>query len=126
MRFDLVTIFPAMFDAIARHGITGRALEAGLWTMHCWNPRDFTSDAYRRVDDRPYGGGPGMVMMAEPLAAAIAAAAAAQRGQTGAPAPGGASLAARRAARHTPVSNVSPPRHRSRWWRAATRRSTSA
>ncbi|MCL4746093.1 MAG: tRNA (guanosine(37)-N1)-methyltransferase TrmD [Burkholderiaceae bacterium] len=83
MRFDLVTIFPGMFDALARHGITGRALEAGLWTMHCWNPRDFTSDAYRRVDDRPYGGGPGMVMLAEPLAAAIAAAAAAQREEAG-------------------------------------------
>ena len=74
MRIDVVSIFPAMFAAISEHGITARALERGLWSLECWNPRDFTHDAYRRVDDRPYGGGPGMVMLAEPLAAAIAAA----------------------------------------------------
>ncbi len=84
MRFDLITIFPGMFDAVARNGVTGRALERGLWSMHCWNPRDFTTDPYRRVDDRPYGGGPGMVMLAEPLVAAVAAVAAVQRHELGA------------------------------------------
>ncbi len=73
MRFDVLTLFPPMFDAITRQGITARALERGLWALRCWNPRDFAVDAYRTVDDRPYGGGPGMVMMAEPLAAALAA-----------------------------------------------------
>ncbi|MCD6673333.1 MAG: tRNA (guanosine(37)-N1)-methyltransferase TrmD [Burkholderiaceae bacterium] len=77
MRFDAITLFPAMFDAITRFGITSRAHERGLWSLACWNPRDFASDAYRSVDDRPYGGGPGMVMLAQPLAAAIDAARAA-------------------------------------------------
>ena len=71
MRFDVVTLFPAMFAAITEQGITRRAYELGLWSLRAWNPRDFTSDAHRTVDDRPYGGGPGMVMMAEPLALAI-------------------------------------------------------
>lgn len=71
MRFDVVTLFPAMFAAITEQGITRRAYELGLWSLKEWNPRDFTSDAHRTVDDRPYGGGPGMVMMAEPLALAI-------------------------------------------------------
>ena len=71
MRFDVVTLFPAMFAAITEHGITRRAFELGLWSLATWNPRDFTSDAHRTVDDRPYGGGPGMVMMAEPLALAL-------------------------------------------------------
>lgn len=79
MRIDVVSLFPAMFAAIREHGITARAHERGLWCLERWNPRDFTHDAYRRVDDRPYGGGPGMVMLAEPLAAAIAAATEAQR-----------------------------------------------
>ena len=57
------------------YGVTGRALERGLWQLGVWNPRDFTTDVYRTVDDRPYGGGPGMVMLAEPLAQALAAAA---------------------------------------------------
>ncbi|HEY0879033.1 MAG TPA: tRNA (guanosine(37)-N1)-methyltransferase TrmD [Zeimonas sp.] len=74
MRFDAITLFPPMFDAITRFGITSRAHERGLWSLACWNPRDFAQDAYRSVDDRPYGGGPGMVMLAEPLAAAIRAA----------------------------------------------------
>lgn len=74
MRFDVITLFPAMFAAVVEHGITRRAREQGLWTLASWNPRDFTSDAHRTVDDRPYGGGPGMVMMAEPLAQAVAAA----------------------------------------------------
>jgi len=74
MRFDVVTLFPEMFGAITGSGITRRALEEGRWSLQTWNPRDFTSDNYRTVDDRPYGGGPGMVMLAEPLEAAIAAA----------------------------------------------------
>jgi tRNA (guanine37-N1)-methyltransferase len=74
MKFDVITIFPEMFEAIARHGITRRALEDGIFELKTWDPRGFTSDNYRRVDDRPYGGGPGMVMMAEPLQAAIRAA----------------------------------------------------
>jgi len=72
--YDVVTIFPEMLEAVAHHGITRRALEDGLFGLKTWDPRDFTVDAYRRIDDRPYGGGPGMVMMAEPLEAAIAAA----------------------------------------------------
>ena len=77
--FDVITIFPEMLEAVARHGITRRALEDGLFGLKTWDPRDFTADAYRRVDDRPYGGGPGMVMMAEPLEAAIGAAKRRQR-----------------------------------------------
>jgi tRNA (guanine-N1)-methyltransferase len=73
-RFDVVTLFPPMFEALTRHGITRRAAEEGLYSLHLWNPRDFTTDNYRTVDDRPYGGGPGMVMLAEPLDKAIAAA----------------------------------------------------
>lgn len=72
MQIDVVTLFPAMFEAITQSGITARALQRGLWSLVCRNPRDFTTDAWRTVDDRPYGGGPGMVMLAEPLAAAIA------------------------------------------------------
>jgi tRNA (guanine37-N1)-methyltransferase len=67
IRFDVVTLFPEMFVAVTGSGITSRALEAGLWSLTTWNPRDFTADNYRTVDDRPYGGGPGMVMLAEPL-----------------------------------------------------------
>jgi tRNA (guanine37-N1)-methyltransferase len=67
MRFDVVTLFPAMLAALTEHGITSRALQARLWELRTWNPRDFTTDNYRTVDDRPYGGGPGMVMLAEPL-----------------------------------------------------------
>jgi tRNA (guanine37-N1)-methyltransferase len=74
MRFDVVTLFPEMFDAVTRSGITRRALEEGRWAFAPWNPRDFTHDNYRTVDDRPYGGGPGMVMLAEPLAATVRAA----------------------------------------------------
>jgi tRNA (guanine37-N1)-methyltransferase len=78
-RIDVVTLFPAMVAEAAKVGVTGRAVERGLWALRCWNPRDFATDAYRTVDDRPYGGGPGMVMMAGPLAAAIGAAREAQR-----------------------------------------------
>src|SRR5687767_1425493 len=67
IRFDVVTLFPEMFSAITGSGITSRALEAGLYSLTTWNPRDFTADRYRTVDDRPYGGGPGMVMLAEPI-----------------------------------------------------------
>lgn len=74
LSFDVVTLFPEMFVAVTQSGITRRALERGLWQLDCWNPRDFTEDNYCTVDDRPYGGGPGMVMMAQPLEQAIAAA----------------------------------------------------
>jgi tRNA (guanine37-N1)-methyltransferase len=80
MHFDVITIFPAMFEAVSRHGITRRALEEGGFDLKLWDPRDFTTDNYRRVDDRPYGGGPGMVMMAEPLLACVEAARRRQRG----------------------------------------------
>lgn len=73
MRFDVVTLFPPMFNAVAEHGITHRALADGLWSLHTWNPRDFVHDPHRTVDDRPFGGGPGMVMMAQPLADAVTA-----------------------------------------------------
>ena len=81
IRFDCVTLFPEMFAAVTDWGVTRRALEQGLWSIGLWNPRDFTSDAYRTVDDRPYGGGPGMVMLAEPLEKAVAAAKAAVEGE---------------------------------------------
>ena len=71
IRFDVVTLFPEMFAALTGSGITSRALEAGLYSLTTWNPRDFAADRYRTVDERPYGGGPGMVMMAEPLERAL-------------------------------------------------------
>lgn len=74
MIFDVITLFPQMFDALTQYGITRRAAERGQYELRTWNPRDFTDDNYRTIDDRPYGGGPGMVMLAEPLAGAIAAA----------------------------------------------------
>ncbi|HET7729222.1 MAG TPA: tRNA (guanosine(37)-N1)-methyltransferase TrmD [Usitatibacter sp.] len=79
MRFDVITLFPAMFEALTLHGITRRALEEKRFELHTWDPRDFTTDNYRRVDDRPYGGGPGMVMLPDPLQASIDAATARQR-----------------------------------------------
>jgi tRNA (guanine37-N1)-methyltransferase len=81
IRFDCVTLFPEMFAALTDWGVTRRALEQELWSLALWNPRDFTTDNYRTVDDRPYGGGPGMVMLAEPLEKAIAAAKAAAEGE---------------------------------------------
>jgi tRNA (guanine37-N1)-methyltransferase len=81
IRFDVVTLFPEMFAAVTASGITRKALEAGLWRLYTWNPRDFTTDNYRTVDDRPYGGGPGMVMLAEPLEKALDAAQAAGGGK---------------------------------------------
>jgi tRNA (guanine37-N1)-methyltransferase len=71
IRFDVVTLFPEMFAAVTASGISSRALGAGLWSLKTWNPRDFTTDNYRTVDDRPYGGGPGMLMLAEPLEKAL-------------------------------------------------------
>lgn len=70
----VVTLFPEMFDAITQYGVTGRAVKQGIMQLHCWNPRDFTTDKHRTVDDRPYGGGPGMLMMVQPLTEAIRAA----------------------------------------------------
>ena len=71
MRFDVITLFPGLFDALLDFGISGRALDRGLFRFKAWNPRDFATDNYRTVDDRPYGGGPGMVMLAEPLDATM-------------------------------------------------------
>lgn len=73
-QFDVITLFPGMLDAVTHWGITGRARERRCYELVAWNPRDFAGDAYRTVDDRPYGGGPGMVMLAAPLEKAIAAA----------------------------------------------------
>ena len=80
IRFDCISLFPEMFTAVAEHGITRRARELGIWSLELWNPRQFVTDNYRTVDDRPYGGGPGMVMLAEPLSQAVAAAKAAAPG----------------------------------------------
>ena len=77
MRIDVVTLFPEFVQQSAALGVIGRAQTRGLLELGTWNPRDFASDAYRRVDERPYGGGPGMVMLIEPLRAALAAAQAA-------------------------------------------------
>lgn len=74
MRFDVVTLFPDMIRHGVSHGVTGRALERGIVDLKLWNPRDYALDARRTVDDRPYGGGPGMVMKTEPLRDAIQAA----------------------------------------------------
>lgn len=73
MRFDIITIFPDIFE-ILKAGIVGRAIDQRLIEIHCWNPRDFTTDPGKRIDDRPYGGGPGMVMEYQPLHEAILAA----------------------------------------------------
>ena len=73
MRFDVVTLFPEMFPALTQWGITGRACEQGLASVNLWNPRDYCSDPRKTVDDRAYGGGPGMVMMAKPLEDTISA-----------------------------------------------------
>ena len=74
MQFDVVSLFPEMFAALTQSGVTRRAFEQQRWGLAIWNPRDFTQDRHRTVDDRPYGGGPGMVMLAKPLEAAINAA----------------------------------------------------
>jgi len=72
--FDVVTLFPEMFEAVTESGVTGRARERRLFELVLWNPRSFAANSYRTVDDRPYGGGPGMVMMVEPLEKALKAA----------------------------------------------------
>lgn len=74
MWIGLVSLFPEMFKAITEYGVTGRAVKQNLLQVRCWNPRDFTTDKHKTVDDRPYGGGPGMLMMVQPLREAIQAA----------------------------------------------------
>lgn len=76
---DVITLFPEMFDAITQYGVTGKANRNNIFNLNAWNPRDFTSNNYRTVDDSPYGGGPGMVMMAQPLEDAILQAKARQK-----------------------------------------------
>ncbi|MFC5462511.1 tRNA (guanosine(37)-N1)-methyltransferase TrmD [Massilia niabensis] len=78
MQFDVVSLFPEMFAALTQSGVTRRAFEQERWGLTLWNPRDFTTDRHRTVDDRPYGGGPGMVMLARPLEATVNAAKARQ------------------------------------------------
>jgi tRNA (guanine37-N1)-methyltransferase len=79
VRIEVVTLFPDMVRGAAGYGVMGRALERGIWSLECRDPRDFATDSYRTVDDRPYGGGPGMVMRAEPLTKALGAARQAMR-----------------------------------------------
>ena len=67
MRFDVITLLPELVESVAKVGVTGRAADRKLMQLHCWNPRDYTEDVHRTVDDRPYGGGPGMVMKADCL-----------------------------------------------------------
>ena len=74
MWIGVISLFPDMFRAITDFGVTGRAVKRGLLDIHCWNPRDYAHDKHRTVDDRPYGGGPGMLMMVQPLRDAIQAA----------------------------------------------------
>jgi tRNA (guanine37-N1)-methyltransferase len=76
MRYDVITLFPELFAPFLTHGVTRRAFEAGQVDVRLWPLRDFADGNYRRVDDRPFGGGPGMVMLAEPLERALAAASA--------------------------------------------------
>ncbi|MDZ7736062.1 MAG: tRNA (guanosine(37)-N1)-methyltransferase TrmD [Gammaproteobacteria bacterium] len=77
MKIGVVTLFPEMFAAVTDYGVTGRAVKKGLMSLECWNPRDYTQDRHQSVDDKPYGGGPGMVMLVQPLRDAIRAARAA-------------------------------------------------
>ena len=74
MWLGVISLFPEMFDAITQQGVIGRAIKSGLIEFNCWNPRDFAYDKHKTVDDRPYGGGPGMLMMVQPLTDAIHAA----------------------------------------------------
>ncbi|MBL4572211.1 MAG: tRNA (guanosine(37)-N1)-methyltransferase TrmD [Gammaproteobacteria bacterium] len=74
MQLGIVTLFPAMFAAVTEYGISGRAVRSGLMNLELFNPRDYTTDKHRSVDDKPFGGGPGMLMKTEPLMASIAAA----------------------------------------------------
>ncbi|MFT5482332.1 MAG: tRNA (guanine37-N1)-methyltransferase [Halieaceae bacterium] len=83
MRIDVVTLFPEMITAVLEQGVVSRAVERKIISVHGWNPRDYTTDKHRTVDDKPYGGGPGMLMKVEPLTAAIDAAKAAASVATG-------------------------------------------
>lgn len=74
MHFHVITLFPEMVEQMCDYGVLGRAVKRGIIKLSCWNPRDFTQDRHRTVDDRPYGGGPGMLMKVQPLAEAIMAA----------------------------------------------------
>lgn len=74
LKLAVVSLFPEMFEAVTKYGVTGRAVKQGLVAVECWNPRDFTHDRHNTVDDRPYGGGPGMLMKIQPLRDAIGAA----------------------------------------------------
>ena len=74
MRFDVITLFPELFTAVSDSGVTGRAHRQGIWSLNTWNPRNYTTDVHHTVDDRPYGGGPGMVMLSQPLESALMAA----------------------------------------------------
>lgn len=74
MNIHIVSLFPEFAQQVARYGVTGRAVERGRLALQCWNPRDYAQDVHRTVDDRPYGGGPGMVMQIEPTRSAVAAA----------------------------------------------------
>ena len=73
MQVDIVTLFPEMFSALTEYGVTGRAVRQNLVKLACWNPRNYAGDRHRTVDDRPFGGGPGMLMKTEPLLACLAA-----------------------------------------------------
>jgi tRNA (guanine37-N1)-methyltransferase len=92
MRIDVITLFPDFIESCVRIGVVGRARERGLLEIATWNPRDFASDNYRSADDRCYGGGPGMVMMVDPLRAALASVRAASGSETGAGAEAGAKV----------------------------------
>ncbi|MGR5149919.1 tRNA (guanosine(37)-N1)-methyltransferase TrmD [Photobacterium alginatilyticum] len=81
MKVGIISLFPDMFNAITNFGVTGQAVKKGLLSVETWNPRDFTHDKHRTVDDRPYGGGPGMLMMVQPLRDAIHAAKQSAEGQ---------------------------------------------
>jgi tRNA (guanine37-N1)-methyltransferase len=83
MQVGIVTLFPGMFSALSEYGITGRAVRNGLLQLRYWNPRDYATDRHRTVDDRPYGGGPGMLMKTGPVSAAIRAARTAEAAGTG-------------------------------------------
>lgn len=87
LRFDILTLFSSYFEPLRQAGVTRRAFDSGQMAVHCWNPRDFTDDQHRTVDDRPYGGGPGMVMLAPPLQRALAAVSSARTAAGAAPAP---------------------------------------
>ncbi len=93
MRFDVVSLFPEIFSAVRDFGITSRAMKRGLWSLNLWNPRDAAPDLHRTVDDRPFGGGPGMVMLCGPLADTVdAVRAAGNKGRVVSFAPNGAKL----------------------------------